>query len=913
MNTGTKIHESKNGLVTTIAWGVDGKVEYALEGSIFVAGSAVQWLRDGLRVIDAAPDSEWVAKRVPDAGGVYMVPAFVGLGAPYWDMNARGMIIGLTRGTTKAHIVRATLDSMAYQTRDVLSAMEADSGIRLASLKVDGGAVANNMLMQFQADILGVPVERPQCIETTAMGAAYLAGLATGVWSSKKELKKSWKSMGLGALAGVALLPAQPFGLIGSLLLGATAGYVSSTDKFKDFMLGEEDANGERNGGVRGAITDNVLRPLKGFGQTLVDKLMDEIFGPEGDNGKRDTDEGLLGAIRANVIRPMTQGAQSVFKELTNTIADIKDFTVNTIRNLQFKMAGNDLFGELFGIGGKVGSGIIGMGANAIRTLTKPFRILGDEGIGGKLKARRIRRGRADDMTARERQQYRGILGMSERDEWSSSDDYLSTANLEQLQALSNVLDFERDKGNILSYRNKAYTNLGQSLRKEGMTSRQSKRIIKMLKSGREGDVQKLLRLPGFANLDPQRINKLLAEHSGKMSNAEKMFEEMNANGMTAQQYLFKKGINLNIQDPRKAKYLKLMTDREIDHVKAGLTDEDLAWDKEKEFWSGKESPLNKVNDTAQSIESILESIHYDLTVGDDYDKLSDRRKARYGSKKNYIEAVKAERTKRSMIAASSGEKYISGNLGNLGSISRKGIKIGDFVSNDIYNDYAPFYTGNLKDTISPDDKWHNLLDEKLNTIAEVLATSETGLKGVMKASDKERALKALEVFKDHRDRDEEHDRADDDVDQLCRSADEVQLAAAVHQRAVEQARDQHAVGIGAADERHDDAGEAEALLRGEHADAAAHAHELQRAAQARQRAGNGQRREDRAVDVDAAVFGRKLVGAHSLELIAKRGLFDHEPDQDRRRDGHQDAPVGRGAQPERVDDVLAQQGAGVG
>ena len=193
MNTGTKIHKSENGLVTTIAWGLDGKVEYALEGSIFVAGSAIQWLRDGLRLIDAAPDSEWVAKRVPDAGGVYVVPAFVGLGAPYWDMNARGTILGITRGTTKAHIVRATLDSMAYQTRDVLSAMEADSGIKLAALKVDGGAVANNLLMQFQADILGVPVDRPQVIETTALGAAYLAGLATGVWSSKEELKKSWK------------------------------------------------------------------------------------------------------------------------------------------------------------------------------------------------------------------------------------------------------------------------------------------------------------------------------------------------------------------------------------------------------------------------------------------------------------------------------------------------------------------------------------------------------------------------------------------------------------------------------------------------------------------------------------------------------------------------------------------------
>ena len=193
MNTGTEIHKSNNGLVTTIAWGLDGKVEYALEGSIFVAGSAIQWLRDGIRLVDSAPDSEWVAKKVPDAAGVYVVPAFVGLGAPYWDMNARGMIIGLTRGTTKAHIVRATLDSLAYQTRDVLDAMEADCGKKLTALKVDGGACANNLLMQFQADLLDVPVDRPQIIETTALGAAYLAGLAVGVWTNKEELKDSWK------------------------------------------------------------------------------------------------------------------------------------------------------------------------------------------------------------------------------------------------------------------------------------------------------------------------------------------------------------------------------------------------------------------------------------------------------------------------------------------------------------------------------------------------------------------------------------------------------------------------------------------------------------------------------------------------------------------------------------------------
>lgn len=193
MNTGDRLYESGNGLLTTIAWGLGGKVEYALEGSVFIAGAAVQWLRDGLRIIEAAPDSEYFAAKVPDTGGVYVVPAFVGLGAPYWDMRARGAILGLTRGSGKAHIVRATLEALAYQTRDVLGAMEADSGIRLQALKVDGGAVPNNLLMQFQADILGVPVDRPRLTETTALGAAYLAGLATGVWESREQLADNWR------------------------------------------------------------------------------------------------------------------------------------------------------------------------------------------------------------------------------------------------------------------------------------------------------------------------------------------------------------------------------------------------------------------------------------------------------------------------------------------------------------------------------------------------------------------------------------------------------------------------------------------------------------------------------------------------------------------------------------------------
>ncbi len=193
MNTGTEPVKSNNGLLTTIAWGLNGKVEYALEGSVFVAGAAIQWLRDEVRMVDTAPDSEHFAKKVADTNGVYVVPAFTGLGAPHWDAYARGAITGLTRGANKNHIIRATLESLAYQTKDVLDAMEKDAGTQLKSLKVDGGACANNFLMQFQADILGCPVDRPSIVETTAMGASYLAGLAVGFWKDQDEVAAAWK------------------------------------------------------------------------------------------------------------------------------------------------------------------------------------------------------------------------------------------------------------------------------------------------------------------------------------------------------------------------------------------------------------------------------------------------------------------------------------------------------------------------------------------------------------------------------------------------------------------------------------------------------------------------------------------------------------------------------------------------
>ena len=193
MNTGDKPIFSKNGLLTTIAWGLDGKVSYALEGSVYVAGAAIQWLRDELRVIDTSPDSEYFATQVKDTNGCYVVPAFTGLGAPYWDPYARGVITGLTRGVNKYHLIRATLESLAFQTNDVLHAMELDSGIHLSALKVDGGACKNNFLMQFQSDIIGAPVRRPECVETTAMGASYLAGLAVGYWKNKEDVMKNWE------------------------------------------------------------------------------------------------------------------------------------------------------------------------------------------------------------------------------------------------------------------------------------------------------------------------------------------------------------------------------------------------------------------------------------------------------------------------------------------------------------------------------------------------------------------------------------------------------------------------------------------------------------------------------------------------------------------------------------------------
>jgi glycerol kinase len=194
MNIGDQFIESKNNLLTTIAWKIDGKTTYAFEGSVFIGGAVVQWLRDGLGIIKSSAEVEDLAMQVADTGGIYFVPAFAGLGAPYWDSDARGTIVGLTRGSTSAHLSRAAIESIAYQTVDILTAMEADAGLKIRELRVDGGATANNLLMQFQADLLNCKVIRPKIVETTALGAAYLAGLAVGYWENVEEIQQQWQS-----------------------------------------------------------------------------------------------------------------------------------------------------------------------------------------------------------------------------------------------------------------------------------------------------------------------------------------------------------------------------------------------------------------------------------------------------------------------------------------------------------------------------------------------------------------------------------------------------------------------------------------------------------------------------------------------------------------------------------------------
>ena len=545
-----------------------------------------------------------------------------------------------------------------------------------------------------------------------------------GIFSDENigKLKKGAKNMGIGAATAALFLPG-PFGLVGSALIGATAGYATSTDKFKDFLLGKENEDGKRRGGVKGAIIDNVVNPLKGFGRTIVDKTLDEIFGPEGEDGERNTDKGLFGAIRTNVIGPLTSGAQSIFKEVTNTLSDIKDFTINIFKNIRDYTSGNSFISGLWEKATKVGTGVIGLAGKAGRLATKPFRIFGDEGIGGALKKKRIRKGRADDMTARERLDARGKFGMAAEDEWTGFDNLLVDLDAQGRKDLQTILDFDANAKDIDKAKVGAYKELGQELRNI-ISTKDTKKIIRMIKDGRIKDVERYLRRRKIGDSQIEDVLKELSVHKNKMDKAEEIYQDMNAKGMTTQRYLQEHNVNIDITNPRKLKNLKLMLNREIAHDEVGLTEEELAWQEEKNFWSGVDSPLKTVNAATSNMERMLEMIHYDLTIGSNYDKLSDEEKAKYGSKEDYINKVKGERANNAIIKAASNDKFSVGKFSRIGKLDVKSLKMSDALTNDLYNDYLPVWTADLKNAMLPDDRVKNLLstefDELIQTACEM-------------------------------------------------------------------------------------------------------------------------------------------------------------------------------------------------
>ena len=549
-----------------------------------------------------------------------------------------------------------------------------------------------------------------------------------GIFSDENvdKLKKGAKNMGIGAATAALFLPG-PFGLVGSALIGATAGYVTSTDKFKDFLLGEEGEDGKRRGGVKGALVDNVVNPLKDFGRTIVDKTLDELFGPEGEDGERNTDEGLFGAIRANVIKPLTSGAQSIFKEITNTIVDIKDFTIDIFKKIKANAAGNDFIGGVWEKASKIGSNVIGLAGKAGRLATKPFRLIGDEGIGGRLKQKRIRRGRADDMTARERLKARGTFGMAAEDEWSGFDNLLIDLDAQGRRDLMTILDYDANSGDIDKARNSAYNVLGQELRKN-ISRKDTKKIIQMLKDGRAKDVERYLDRKNIEGDQRKNILKELTIHKNKMASAEEMYKDMKRKGITTQQYLQEHGVNVDISNPRKLKNLKLMLNREIAHDGVGLTEEELAWQEEKNFWSGAESPLKTVNAAASNMERMLEMIHYDLTLGDRYDTLSDKEKSKYGSKEDYINKTKNERVNNAIINAASNNKFSVGKYEKIGKLDMKSVKLADALTNDLWNDYLPLWTANLKDTMAPDDRLKSLISSEFDELIQTACEMFDGL-----------------------------------------------------------------------------------------------------------------------------------------------------------------------------------------
>lgn len=431
-----------------------------------------------------------------------------------------------------------------------------------------------------------------------------------------KKLKKGAKNMGIGAIIGAFT---GPFGLVGNALLGATAGYVTSTDKFKDAILGEKidpnDPDSKRQGGVLGAVKSE-LKPLKNFGRNLVDKIMDEIFGKkEGDKRQG----GIFGAIKENMVEPIISGTKSVFQSLQNKVSDLAHLLGDTYKKFRMRTSGNGLMSGLIERADSISGGLIHGAGSVFKAATKPFRLIGDDGLGGRLKAGRIRKGQEVNMTARERLAFRGKHKMKADDNFSKSDNYMADASADDLAFIQALLNYNDNKDDVDSAKINSYTLLGQQLREDLSTS-DSKKIIKMLKNDDAGGAERFVRTRKISDEAKKNILKNIGLQKSKLSQYDKAYSELKDNGGDVQKLLNGIGFNVDVKDPKAMRYLKKQLNRELAHKESGLTDEEIEFDKKREFWNNTLKPISMPLET---MVNLLKNIYNEDKLNNEYNRLT--------------------------------------------------------------------------------------------------------------------------------------------------------------------------------------------------------------------------------------------------------------------------------------------------
>lgn len=480
----------------------------------------------------------------------------------------------------------------------------------------------------------------------------------TGIFSDKnmKKLKKGALNMGIGAAISAF---AGPFGLIPNALIGATAGYVTSTDKFKDAVLGEKidpnDPNSKREGGVIGKIK-NELIPLKDFGIHLRDNILDEIFGKKDNNGKREG--GIFGAIKNNMVTPMIQGGKSIFQELSNNVSDLAHLFGDIYKKFKASTAGNNLLGGLIEKADKLSNIIIKGTGKVTRFATLPFRLLGDDGIGGYFKKKRIRKGKETDLTATERLAFRGKHKMAINDDYSDSDKAMSDMSQEDLSYLLSLIDFNEDENYFEKEKNKSYELFGKDI-SQYINRKNRKQILKLVKQGRYADAEKVIRTLKISDDSKTEVQKMLNNQISKIRKLGNIDERIKSEKKDVGSILREKGIYVDINDSKKARYLRKQLNREIAHRDSGYTEEELEWKKQREFWTGEKSPLKEVNTNTNNIEKILNKIYHDMSYGREYDKLSDDEKRKYESREDYINKRRSSVINNAVINNSSSDEYV--------------------------------------------------------------------------------------------------------------------------------------------------------------------------------------------------------------------------------------------------------------